>query len=128
SQSIPLLGVKLVGSYTIADSLKQLREDPRIGAIVLRIETGGGSAMAADVIWRQVQLTAKVKPIIVSMGSAAASGGYYIAAPATPIYPHPLSITRSIGIFYGKADVAELLRKIGVSVEVFKTAPKADAE
>jgi protease-4 len=128
SQSIPLLGVKLVGSYTIADSLKQLREDPRIGAIVLRIETGGGSAMAADVIWRQVQLTAKVKPIIVSMGSAAASGGYYIAAPATRIYANPLSITGSIGIFYGKADIAELLRKIGVSVEVFKTAPKADAE
>jgi protease-4 len=105
-----------------------MREDRRIGAIVLRIETGGGSAMAADVIWRQVQLTAKVKPIIVSMGSAAASGGYYIAAPATRIYANPLSITGSIGIFYGKADVAELLKKIGVSVEVFKTAPKADAE
>ncbi len=128
SQNIPFLGVKLVGSYTVSDSLKQLREDPHVGAIVLRIETGGGSAMAADVIWRQVELTAKVKPIIVSMGSAAASGGYYIAAPATRIYANPLSITGSIGIFYGKADVAELLRKIGVSVEVFKTAPKADAE
>jgi len=128
SQTIPLLGVKLVGSYTIAESIKQMREDPRVGAIVLRIETGGGSAMAADVIWRQVQLTTKVKPIIVSMGSAAASGGYYIAAPATRIYANPLSITGSIGIFYGKADVSELLRKIGVSVEVFKTSPKADAE
>jgi protease-4 len=128
SQSIPLLGVKLAGSYTIADSIKQMREDRRIGAIVLRVETGGGSAMAADVIWRQVQLTAKVKPIVVSMGSAAASGGYYIAAPATRIYANPLSITGSIGIFYGKADVAELLKKIGVSVEVFKTSPKADAE
>jgi protease-4 len=128
SQSIPLVGVRLVGSYTIADSIKQFREDPRIGAVVLRIETGGGSAMAADVIWRQVQLTAAVKPIIVSMGSAAASGGYYIATPATKIYANPLSITGSIGIFYGKADVSELLRKIGVSVEVFKTAPRADAE
>jgi protease-4 len=128
SQTIPLLGVKLVGSYTIAESLKEAREDPRIGAVVLRIETGGGSAMAADVIWRQVQLTARVKPVVVSMGSAAASGGYYIAAPATRIFANPLSITGSIGIFYGKADVSELLKKIGVTVEVYKTAPRADAE
>ncbi len=128
SQSIPFLGMKLAGSYTIADSIKKLRDDPRIGAIVLRVETGGGSAMAADVIWRQVQLAAGVKPIVVSMGSAAASGGYYISAPATRIYANPLSVTGSIGIFYGKADVSELLKKIGVSVEVFKTAPRADAE
>lgn len=128
SQNIPVVGVKLAGSYTIADSIKQMREDPRVGAVVLRIETGGGSAMAADVIWRQVELTAKVKPIIVSMGSAAASGGYYIATPATKIYANPLTITGSIGIFYGKADVSELLHKIGVNVEVFKTAPRADAE
>jgi protease-4 len=128
SQTIPLIGVKMVGSYTIAESLKQAREDDRIGAVVLRIESGGGSAMAADVIWRQVQLTARIKPILVSMGSAAASGGYYIAAPATRVYANPLSITGSIGIFYGKADVSELLRKIGVSVEVYKTAPRADAE
>jgi protease-4 len=128
SQHIPVLGVRLVGSYTIADSIKQFREDPRIKAVVLRIETGGGSAMAADVIWRQVQLTAAVKPVIVSMGSAAASGGYYIATPATKVFANPLTITGSIGIFYGKADVSELLHKIGVSVEVFKTAPRADAE
>jgi protease IV len=128
SQNVPILGLRLVGSYTIAESLKQAREDPRIKAVVLRIETGGGSAMAADVIWRQVQLTTRVKPVIVSMGAAAASGGYYIAAPATKIYANPLSITGSIGIFYGKADVAELLRNIGVSVEVYKTAPRADAE
>jgi protease-4 len=108
--------------------LKQARENPQIGAIVLRIETGGGSAMAADVIWREVQITAKYKPVVVSMGSFAASGGYYIAAPATRIFSNALTITGSIGIFYGKADVAELLRKLGVSVEIYKTAPRADAE
>ncbi|HVJ15411.1 MAG TPA: signal peptide peptidase SppA [Polyangiaceae bacterium] len=128
SQAFPIIGMRLAGSYTIADAIKDAREDPRIKAVVLRIETGGGSAMAADVIWRQVQLTTRIKPVIVSMGSAAASGGYYIAAPATKIYANPLSITGSIGIFYGKADVAELLRKIGVSVEVYKTAPRADGE
>jgi protease-4 len=84
--------------------------------------------MAADVIWRQVQLTARVKPVVVSMGTSAASGGYYIASPATRIFANPLSITGSIGIFYGKADISELLRKIGVTVEVYKTAPRADAE
>ena len=128
SQTIPLLGTKLVGSYTIAESLKKARENPKIGAVVLRVETGGGSAMAADVIYREVQLTAAVKPVIVSMGTAAASGGYYISAPGTHVFANPLSITGSIGIFYGKADVAELMRKIGVSVEVYKTAPRADAE
>ncbi len=128
SQAFPMFGIRLAGSYTLAEAIKQAREDPRTRAVVLRIETGGGSAMAADVIWRQVQLTARVKPVIVSMGSAAASGGYYIASPATKIYANPLTITGSIGIFYGKADVAELLKKIGLSVEVYKTAPRADAE
>ena len=79
-------------------------------------------------MWREVQLTAKVKPVVVSMGASAASGGYYIASPATRIFANPLSITGSIGIFYGKADVAELLKKIGVTVETYKTAPRADAE
>jgi protease IV len=128
SQTIPLLGMRLVGSYTIAESLKKARENPKVGAVVLRVETGGGSAMAADVIYREIQLTRKVKPVVVSMGSAAASGGYYISAPGTRVFANPLSITGSIGIFYGKADVAELMRRIGVSVEVYKTAPRADAE
>jgi len=128
SQTIPLLGTRLVGSYTIAESLKKARENPKVGAVVLRVETGGGSAMAADVIYREIQLTTAVKPVIVSMGSAAASGGYYIAAPGTHVFANPLSVTGSIGIFYGKADVAELMRRIGVSVEVYKTAPRADAE
>jgi protease-4 len=128
SQTIPLLGTRLVGSYTIAESLKKARENPQVGAVVLRVETGGGSAMAADVIYREVELTAAVKPVVVSMGSAAASGGYYIAAPGTRVFANPLSITGSIGIFYGKADVAELLKRIGVSIEVYKTAPRADAE
>ncbi len=128
SQTIPLLGTRLVGSYTIAESLKKARENPKVGAVVLRVETGGGSAMAADVIYREIQLTTKVKPVIVSMGSAAASGGYYISAPGTHVFANPLSITGSIGIFYGKADVAELMRRIGVNVEVYKTSPRADAE
>ncbi len=128
SQTIPLVGMRLVGSYTIAENIRQARDNPLVGAVVLRIESGGGSAVAADVIWREVELTTKVKPVIVSMGSSAASAAYYIAAPATRVYANPLTITGSIGVFYGKADVAELMRKIGVSIEVYKTAPRADGE
>ncbi|HEX4339360.1 MAG TPA: signal peptide peptidase SppA [Polyangiaceae bacterium] len=128
SRKIPLLGIDLAGSYTIADTLKRVRESPLVSSVVLRIESPGGSSMASDVMWREVLLTARVKPVIVSMGEVAASGGYYIAAPATRILANPLTITGSIGIFYGKADVTELLRKIGVNVEVYKTAPRADAE
>jgi protease-4 len=120
--------MKLAGSYTIAESIRKARENPLVHAVVLRIETGGGSAMAADVIWRELQQTTKVKPVVVSMGTAAASGGYYIASPGTRVFANPLTITGSIGIFYGKADVSELMRKLGVSVEVYKTAPRADAE
>jgi protease-4 len=128
SESIPFLGMQLAGSYTLAETMKKVRESGLVRAVVLRLETPGGSSMAADVIWREVQLTAKVKPVIVSMGSVAASGGYYIAAPATRIFANPLSVTGSIGVFYGKADVSGLLRKIGVNVETYKTAPRADAE
>ncbi len=128
SQNIPFIGINTVGSYTIADTLKQVREDSSISAVVLRIESGGGSAMAADVIWRQVALTADKKPVVVSMGTAAASGGYYIAAPGTYIYANPLTITGSIGIFYGKIDVAGLLEKVGINVETLRTGPHADAD
>lgn len=128
SQNVPLLGNKLVGSYTIAESVKSLRDDDNVKAVVLRIESPGGSSMASDVMWRELQKLAEKKPLIVSMGTVAASGGYYVASPAAQIFALPLTITGSIGIFYGKADVSELLGKIGINVEVRKTTPRADAE
>src|SRR5262249_24029483 len=75
SRDIPLIDTRLVGSYTVAKALKQAREDPHIGAVAMRVESPGGSSLAAVVIWREAALTAKAKPFIVSMGSAAASGG-----------------------------------------------------
>ncbi len=128
SQDIPILGNRLVGSYTIADTIKALRNDRDIKAVVPRIESPGGFSMASDVMWRELQLLAKRKPLIVSMGSVAASGGYYIAAAADTIYALPLTVTGSIGIFYGKADLSRLLDKIGVHVETNRTTPRADAE
>jgi protease-4 len=84
--------------------------------------------MASDVMWRELKKLGEKKPLIVSMGSIAASGGYYVAAPARMIFALPLTITGSIGIFYGKADVSGLLGKLGVNVEVRKTTARADAE
>ena len=128
SRTVPLLDQKLVGSYTIADSVRQLRDDPNVKAVVLRIESPGGSSMASDVMWRELMKLGQKKPLVVSMGSIAASGGYYVAAPGQVVYALPLTITGSIGIFYGKADVSELLGKLGVNIEVRKTTPRADAE
>ncbi len=128
SRTIPILGNRLVGSYTIEETLKALREDSSVKSVVLRLETPGGSSMAADVIWREVRLLSEKKPVIASMGSVAASAGYYIATGAPTIMASPLTVTGSIGIFYGKADVSALLHKVGVNVETYKTAPRADAE
>jgi protease-4 len=128
SQHIPLLDMRLVGSYSMADAIKQLREDRSVRAVVLRIESPGGSSLASDVMWRELVLLDREKPLIVSMGTVAASGGYYVAAAGRDIFALPLSITGSIGVFYGKADVSGLLEKIGISFDTYKTAPRADAE
>ena len=128
SSHIPLIDTTLVGSYSVVDTIRQVKDDPTIKAVVLRIESPGGSSMAADVMWRALQQLAEKKPLIVSMGSVAASGGYYIAAPARTIYALPLTVTGSIGVFYGKADVSGLLHKIGVNVDTIRSAPRADAE
>jgi protease-4 len=128
SQHIPILDMKLVGSYSVADNIRQLRDDPTVGAVVLRIESPGGSSLASDVMWRELVLLAKKKPLIVSMGAVAASGGYYVATASKNIFALPLTITGSIGVFYGKADLSGLLDKIGVTIDTYKTAPRADAE
>jgi protease-4 len=128
SQHIPLIDMRLVGSYSMAETIKQLREDPTVRAVVLRIERPGVSSLASDVMWRELALLGKSKPLIVSMGTVAASGGYYVASASRSIFALPLTITGSIGVFYGKADVSGLLDKIGVTVDTYKTAPRADAE
>jgi protease-4 len=128
SQFIPLVNVKLAGSYTIARALQRARDDDSVKSVVFRIETGGGSSLAADVILREAMLTAKKKPLIVSMGSTAASGGYYAAVGGRTIYASPGTLTGSIGIFYGKADVSGLLEKLGVHLDHYRSSPRADAE
>jgi protease-4 len=128
SQTIPLVGIRLAGSRTISKAFQEARANSSIKAVVFRVETGGGSSLAADVILREVQLTAKVKPVIVSMGSAAASGGYYVSVGGSPIFANRTTITGSIGIFYGKVDFSGLLSMLGVHSDAFRSAPRADAE
>ncbi len=88
-----------IGSEAISRSLRKARLDEKVKAVVLRVNSPGGSALASDVIWREVLLTKKAKPIIVSMGDYAASGGYYIACAADSIFAEPNTITGSIGVF-----------------------------
>lgn len=126
SKTTPLTGAHSVGSHTIAKALRSARLDSTVRAVVLRVETPGGSATAADVIWREVQLTAKVKPVVVSMGGYAASGGYYIAAAANSVFANPLTVTGSIGVFMIKPDVSALLGKLGVDIAVYQFNESAD--
>ncbi|HVY47981.1 MAG TPA: S49 family peptidase, partial [Minicystis sp.] len=128
SRFIPLVDIRLAGSTTIVRALRQMREDRSVKAVVFRVETGGGSSLAADVILREAMLLARQKPLIVSMGSHAASGGYYASVAAREIFANPMTVTGSIGIFYGKVDAAQLLDKVGVRMELFRSAPRADAE
>lgn len=88
-----------IGSATLSEAIRKVREDSTVKAIVLRVNSPGGSGLASDVIWREVQLAKQVKPVVVSMGDVAASGGYYISCAANKIYAEPSTITGSIGVF-----------------------------
>ena len=114
---VPFLDLHMSGGRTVAEAIDRLAGDSRIRAIVLRIDSPGGAVMASDQIWRAVKRARAKKPVIASMGDVAASGGYYVAAAATEIWASPTTITGSIGIFYGKVDVAELAGRIGVGIE-----------
>jgi protease-4 len=115
-----------VGSIEFSKALRKARLDEKVKAVVLRINSPGGSALASETIWREVMLTKKVKPIIVSMGNVAASGGYYIAAPADLIVANPTTITGSIGVFGLFFNTNKLMNNIGVSVDTVKTNRFAD--
>ena len=104
------------GSDTLSAQLRAARDNDRARAVVMRVESPGGSAVASEVIWREVwRLREADKPVIVSMGDVAASGGYYIACPAEVIVALPATLTGSIGVFSGKLVVDSLLERLGVS-------------
>lgn len=113
-----MFGGEVMGSATIGSAIRNAREDHRVKALVLRVNSGGGSVFASDEIWREVARTVGRKPIIVSFGDVAASGGYYIACAADSIFAMPNTITGSIGIVSGKLDLSGLYDKVGLDKEV----------
>ncbi len=115
------------GSDTLGAAMEQCRLDSTIAAVVLRVNSPGGSAFASDVLAREIKkVRAAGKPIVVSMGDLAASGGYYIAAPADVIYAEPSTTTGSIGVFGYKVDAQKLLGMLGINVESYRRGAHAD--
>ena len=128
SKIIPLIGQKTAGGETIIKAIAEAREDSSIGAIILRIDSPGGSALASELIAREVFATRGVKPILCSMSNLAASGGYFAAAGCELIFAEPMTITGSIGIFFGKFDLSGLIKRLGVTIDTFKRGKRSDAE
>jgi len=114
-------GIKTIGEIPMRESLKKAREDKNVKAIVLRVDSPGGSALTSELIWRDIELTKKVKPVVVSMGNLAASGGYYISCNANRIFAEPNTITGSIGVFGVLPNLTEVTKKIGINTEQVNT-------
>ena len=116
-----------IGSSDLGETLRDVREDDDVKAVVFRVNSPGGSALASEIIWREVKLIAEKKPIVVSMGDVAASGGYYISAPATKIYAQPTTITGSIGVFGMIPNMQGFFNnKLGITFDEEKTHKYAD--
>lgn len=116
-----------IGSERISRAIRKARLDDDVKAIVIRVNSGGGSALASDVIWREVILSKKIKPVIASFGDVAASGGYYIGCAADSIFVQPNTITGSIGVFGIIPNFQNLLNnKLGVTFDGVKTGQYAD--
>lgn len=116
----------VMGSETVARWFRQVRENPQIKAVVLRVDSPGGSAVGSDIIWREVVLTRKKKPIVVSMSDVAGSGGYWIAMAASKIVAHPQTLTGSIGVLALKFDLSEFYQKAGITAERLVFGDHAD--
>lgn len=126
------------GAETIAQQLRQAATDRSIAAVILYIDSPGGSALASDLIWREVRLLRERKPVVALLGEQAASGGYYVASPAHRIVARPTTLTGSIGVWGGKLCLANLYKKLGITREwvqygamagmYAETAPFSDEE
>ncbi len=116
-----------IGSETLSETIREARQDDKVKAIVLRVNSPGGSALASEVIWHEMELARKQKPVIVSMGDVAASGGYYISCNADTIVAQPNTITGSIGVFGLMFNAQKFFNnKIGITFDTYKTGPYSD--
>jgi len=117
---------QMMGSSTVARWIRQARTDKSIKAVVFRVDSPGGSSVGSDVIWREVILTKKEKPVIVSMSDLAGSGGYWVAMSAHKIVAQPQTWTGSIGVYFGRPNLINLYEKLGITSERFTFGDKAD--
>jgi protease-4 len=116
-----------VGSERFTKAIRKARLDEKVKAVVLRVNSPGGSALASESIWREIEETKKVKPVVTSMGDVAASGGYYIACNSNKIFANPTTITGSIGVFGLLFNAKKMLNeKLGVTIDTVKTSQYAD--
>jgi protease IV len=114
------------GSATISRAIRAAKDSPAVKAIVMRLDTPGGNAIASDLIWGELMAARQRKPVIVSMSDVCASGGYYIAAASDKIYLDPTTVTGSIGVFWGKANLEGLYHKLGMTTEVIQRGKHAN--
>ncbi len=117
--------LNIIGEGAVNDALRAAREDDKVKAIVLRVDSPGGSALTSELIWREIELTKKKKPVVVSMGNLAASGGYYISCNADRIFAEPNTITGSIGVFGVLPNLTQLSNKVGIHTEQVSTHSNA---
>jgi protease-4 len=116
-----------IGGNSFGDLIRKERLDSTVKAIVMRINSPGGNAIASDIIWKELELASKEKPVVISMGNYAASGGYYISAPGSRIFASPTTITGSIGVFGLVPNAVKLLnQKLGISTETVNTNKNSD--
>jgi protease-4 len=119
-------GEGVLAGGTLVERLQRAADDDRVVAVVLRVDSPGGSTLASDLIWREVERVRRRKPVVVSMANVAASGGYYISMSADRILADPLTLTGSIGVFLAKADLGGLYQKLGVTHETIQRGANAD--
>lgn len=125
SFTVPLLGRTVAGDRTLTKEIERLRKDPSVRAVVVRIDSPGGDVGAAEAIARELDLTRRDKPVVISMGNTCASGGYYIATAGQYVFADATTYTGSIGIFYPKVDVSGTLERLGVSVDALAYGRRA---
>jgi protease IV len=122
---VPLIGQQLAGHETVTHALRHAESSPRIKAIVFHVDSPGGSAIASDLIWREVSRIQRQKPVVVFMGSVAASGGYYVACGAQHIVAGATTLTGSIGVIAGKLNLGGLFEKAGINREIIRLGATA---
>lgn len=122
----PIFGGALVSSVDIVEKMEKARKDDNVKAVILRVNSPGGSAAASQELYNEVVRVVKEKPVVVSMGDVCASGGYYISSPASYIFANPSSLTGSIGVIWSLTDYSKLMEKIGVKDTALKSGQFKD--